>query len=177
MSIHKKEEPGRRNSVREDHFSDDYRLSVFKLWYNNGKPTGDVLYELIPEQENLRSKPSVHTLRWWVNSHFVPKAAELDEELLDNLSKELIANKLEMLARHAQIAEQMIGLGLEYFEDHPIERENTALNLLVKGIEIERESRGITTREKIETMSDSQLMKEIESLVNTSQLTDTVPNE
>jgi hypothetical protein len=75
-----------------------------------------------------------------------------------------------MLNRHADVGVSMQDMAMQYLEEHKTELGiSPAVRLLVAGVEIERESRGIaTTVEKITRMSDKDLESEIQKLLEKS---------
>lgn len=93
--------------------------------------------------------------------------AKLDEEVSRQLSERLIAEKVQMLNAHAAVASEMQNMALTYLRGNPEKlNSNTALRLLVEGVRIERESRGIPrTLEKMSEKSDEDLLAQIEDML------------
>lgn len=157
-------------------FSDDYKRKLFQLWYQKGKPSVPVLCNNIPD--DWGGIPHVKTLSKWIHDDFVPMADRLDEEVEIQLRNRLVSEKLEMLARHAQLGMEMQNLAVEYLEKHKEDITSAAaVRLLVEGWRIERESRGIPTAlEKLSKMSDDELLDEVKQLLSNSSI-EVEPNE
>jgi hypothetical protein len=152
-------------------FSEEYKTKVFNLWYKNGKPLPQNLYNMIPDSERpYNKKPGRATLSQWVNHDFVDRAKELDEQVELELRARLVNEKVEMLARHAKLGENMQDMGLEYLREHKNEiTAPSAVKLIVEGWRIERSSKGIPDMlDKIRDMSEEELVDEIAQLIGRS---------
>lgn len=88
-------------------------------------------------------------------------------ETLDRAKAETVAEKVEMNTRHANIAADMIGYGVAWLIDHIDSlRPETAIKLIVEGVKIEKESRGIASAlAKISKMGDDDLDDTISKLL------------
>lgn len=154
-------------------FTREYKESVFMLWYRSGKINSNMLYGLLPLSPDGR-KPSKSTLKIWIND-FKPRAEELDEVVKDELDGRLVQEKIEMLNRHAEIALEIQRKALDYLRNEEKSDLNSAsaVRLLVEGIRIEKESRGIPKLlSKMASMTDDDLMKEAEKLLSRSPITE-----
>ena len=151
-------------------FSPAYIDAVFAQWYSLGKISMKRLTKMTPDPIDFglaTGRPSEHTLLKWRTDHFLERAARLDEEVTRQLSERLIAEKVQMLNAHAAIASEMQMMALAYLRASPDKlNSNTALRLLVEGVRIERESRGIPrTLEKMSEKSDEDLLAQIEDML------------
>lgn len=165
-------EPNFLVSNRIDNFPPGYKDELFTLWYSLGKPATKLFMRNIPPCEATgNNKPTIFTVSKWV-MEFRERAIPLDEQVMMQVNERMIAEKVEMLNRHADLAIEMQDMGIQYLREHETEMKSSeAVKLLVAGIEIERESRGIaTTVEKIGRMSDAELNKEIEKLITKSNV-------
>jgi DNA polymerase I-like protein with 3'-5' exonuclease and polymerase domains len=148
-------------------FEDGYRDKVFTIWYAMGKPIAKYLLQQIPLSE-AGKKPSIEAVISWIKSEeFQSRASLLDEQVMSQINQKMIAEKVEMLNRHADVGIQMQNMAMTYLQEHKEDLGISAsVRLLVAGVEVERESRGIaTTVEKIGRMSDTELEKEIQTLI------------
>jgi len=146
-------------------YDDTYKQSVFWCWYRNGKPASARLHGLIePTQTN--TIPGEMTLKRWIEE-FRVMAEPIDKQVVEYVSEKAITEKVEMLTRHAQIGQGMQDLALDYLEKNKEKiNQNSAVRLLIEGIRIERESRGLPTMiTKIQDSSDEDLMKQIQNLM------------
>lgn len=149
-------------------YSNEYVDQIFVLWYSLGKPTPRQLYAKMPPYEaGGNILPEIATVAKWILNDFNERAKILDAQVMEQVNAKMIAEKVEMLNRHAEISTQMQDIATEYLLNHKDDLGvGSAVRLLVAGIEIERESRGIaTTVEKITRMSDQDLENEIQKLI------------
>lgn len=162
-----------------DSFGDEYKLQVFLVWYNTGKPSGEMLRTLIEPDSLTENLPAAHTLNQWIRETFIPKALFLDEQVSADIDKKLVAQRVEMADRHAHIGKILQQKGLEYLESHDITNAKDALAAIIKGVEIEHEARVLPTDilEKLDTMSDDQLVKELTKVIQSSKILDITPND
>ncbi len=112
-------------------------------------------------------KPTEGALREWVKV-WKEQASRLDLEVKAELEKRLVKEKVEMLYRHAELGQKMQKIGIDFLTDPEHEDEitsSTAVRLLVAGVEIERESRGLPeTLEKVMKQTDEKLIERIVEL-------------
>ena len=147
-------------------FNEDYVEDLFYLWYSRGKPTLAKFWNMIPEDEE-GNKPSRGTIASSWFPAWKDRAAILDEEVRLKMDAEVIAEKVEMLNRHAETGVRMQDMGLDYLVEHKEDLgTNTAVRLLIEGISIEQNSRGIgTALKKMMNMDDRELMEEIAGIL------------
>lgn len=157
-------------SFGTSHYSDDYKSKVFQLWYNNGKPPGSDLINILPIPEtNYGKKPSVQALNLWIRE-FKERAEELDQQVREELDHTLISAKVEMLKRHVDVAREMQRISLEFLREAEL-TPAAAVRLLADGIAIERNSLGIPEAlMKMVEMSDEQLVAEIKKELERSPI-------
>lgn len=148
-------------------YTDDYKNATFWVWYRAGKPNGKILHGLIePTDDGVL--PSELALKDWIYKVFRPKAEEVDVELNKRVAEKAITEKVEMLERHTALGKFMQDTAKDYLIAHKDElKPNTALKMLVDGIEIERKSVGLPglITETIDTSTES-LQKQVENLLN-----------
>ncbi|MBC8550868.1 MAG: hypothetical protein H8D23_14585 [Candidatus Brocadiales bacterium] len=146
-------------------FTQDYKDTLFRIWYMQGKPVPHTIYDEIPK-DNRGRKPQMTTFKHWCYTEFTEKAKERDEEVKKELVGMDVAIKVEMLQRHADLGKRMIDLGATYLEEHKDEiTAHSAVRLLVEGWRIERESRGLPSAlDKVAKMSDRDLLAEVSQL-------------
>lgn len=145
-----------------------YKDQIFTLWYSMGKPVARVLYSKVPLCEGYDTKPTLDTIQDWTwSAEFKERAAILDEQVMVQVNQKMVAEKVEMLNRHAVIGSEMQVMAMAYLKEHEEDLGvGSSVRLLVAGVEIERNSRGIaTTFDKWEKMSDSQLNAEIQKII------------
>ena len=149
-------------------FLQGYKDQIFTLWYSMGKPVIRILYPKVPAGDT-GEKPTIGTVNDWIKSdEFKTRAAVLDEQVFSQINERMVAEKVEMLNRHADVGVEMQDMAMKYLQEHKDDLGVTSsVRLLVAGIEIERGSRGIgTTFEKVSNMSNTELEEEIKKLIS-----------
>jgi hypothetical protein len=152
-------------------FTDQYKYEIFLLWFNAGKPRSGELRRMIPEALGDR-KPTVDVLRIWIKERFIPQAEQMDKEISEQLESRMVKEKVEMLSRHANLGTKMQDIGIDYIEANKSDlTANAAVRLLIEGVRIERDSRGLPQAiEKMMNQSDEELLEEVQQLVEGSQV-------
>ena len=151
---------------RRINFSDQYREDVFWLWYNDGCPP---LHDLSTELPvHRKTRPTYNTIRIWYEKYAWKKRAEaLDNQVVEDLERNAIESRVEMLSRHAEVGLKMIEKGLAFLEskDGGITEQRSAINAIKVGAAIETVSRGIPDALlKTGKMSDKQILNIIRQL-------------
>lgn len=149
-------------------FSELYKNTIRNQWFRMGKPGAKRLLIAIDADPEAGRKPSTFTMQKWIAEDFIPFAEQLDQQVNDELNNRLVMEKVEMLMRHTETAQEMQNISMEWLKAH---KDNlnaiSAARLLVSGIEIERMSRGIPKAlEKLANMKDEDLMKRIQDIVS-----------
>lgn len=150
----------------------DDKEKFFYTWYNNGKPSAAKFHTILEEKFPDIFIPTVNTLDGYL-PEYKRRALELDAQAHIQIEAAVIAEKVEMLKRHAVTGVKMQDIAIEYIESHGRDMSMpAAVRLLVEGVRIERESRGIPEAlEKMSKMSDEQLLEEVKKLMTSSQVT------
>jgi hypothetical protein len=155
-------------------FSKQYRDKVFYIWYNHGKSAATSLIKFIPKDlDDWKRLPSKKALDGWITDEFIPRAKELDDAVKNQLDALLIKEKVEMLKRHAELGVSMQNMAIGFLnENADTLSAPAAVRLLVEGIRIERESRGVPeTLDKITRMTDDELMDQVKQLMTAGDVT------
>ncbi len=157
------------SSLGRHAYGEEYKTKVFMVWYKLGKPGGGKLFENIDIDAITGGKPSIPVLRNWIIT-FKEQAAFLDSQVARELEERMVAEKIEMLDRHAKAGVKMQDMAVKYLDEHANEiKVPFAVKMLVEGIRIERESRGIPQAlAKMLDKTDDDLLKEVIALVNKS---------
>lgn len=165
--------------IRGTAFSEQYKAKIFQLWYKSSRPHAKALLNLIDiKDERLDEIPSVNILGRWIKTDFVNMAVPLDEEVANALQTKLVSDQIEMLIYQSEIARELYELGINFFREHGIKGERTALTAVVEGLKIERETRGAPViAGSIRQMSDTELLDTLTGLVAESEVLETEPHE
>lgn len=148
-------------------YNENYKTGCFITWYNGGKPSISKLYAMLEptEEGNIPSKVQLNNwLKGWRE-----QAEFLDQQVKKELEAKLIAEKAEMLSRHAKVGRKMQGLALEYLsKDDVVDKlsPNSAIRMVVEGWKIERSSVGMPdVLEDVMTKTDDELLEDISKLI------------
>lgn len=166
-SIEKVLENGEKNlSINYDA---NYKEQAFWIWYNSGQISGAKLALKLSEIDP--DVPSVVTLGKWITS-WQERAEELDQEVKDQFSAEVVQTKVEMLRRHAEIGKELQDIGLEWIRENKGSLTAAAVTRLIKdGYEMERASVGVPEAlTKMLSVSDEELKKQIEAALTGDDL-------
>lgn len=146
--------------------------AYFYTWYNNGRPAAPKLHDLLKEKFPDKFIPVESTLDGYL-PEYKRRAMELDAAAHAQIEAAVIAEKVEMLKRHAVTGLRMQDIALEYIDAHRGDMSMpAAVRLLVEGVRIERESRGIPEAlERMSRMTDEQLLEEVKQLMTSSSVT------
>ena len=153
-------------------FSDDYKYQTFLLWYNSGRPAATKLRQMIPANWG-DDIPTTHTLGLWIRGEkFQSQADGLDKQVSIELESRLVKEKVEMLSRHSELGVYMQNMAKDYLEENESSLSaNAAVRLLIEGIRVERESKGIPQAlEKMMNKTDAELLEEVKSLTEGAQV-------
>lgn len=105
--------------------------------------------------------------RWRNNEMWDLWADDLDARAMTVVEDSLIAQKAEMLKRHADMAHQLQLQGMDYLKEEGFDSSSSAVTAIIKGAELERTARGIGEMiVKMAQMDDTQLADEIVKLLN-----------
>lgn len=152
-------------------YIDEYRQEAFLVWYSNKKPGAVTLNNMLTEIYDEHAViPSIPVLNNWINDQFIPKAYELDLQVSKQLDEQAIASKVAMMQRHAEVGKEMQDIGIQYLRDNGVGNARNAITAVFRGIEIERQSNVPTMFEKLDKMSDDDLLKEIKQLASNSTI-------
>lgn len=151
-------------------FPDYYKDQIFYVWFEAGKPGASSLRKIIQPLQGTTLVPSVSILHKWIHEEFQSKAEELDIQITQTFNDQVVASKVEMLQRHIEIGKKMQEVAIGWIESNlESMNPNAAVRLLVEGLRVERESAGIPEAlEKLTTMSDEDLLQEINDLISNS---------
>lgn len=149
-------------------YSDMYIEKVFYVWYSHGRPSRlpSDFPEFIPEDEHNR-KPKIALISKWKDErNWDLRADELDAKAMQIADDEVIMQKAQMLKRQAEIGLELQEMGMNALRAaDKFDSSSAAVNAVVKGVEIERSSRGISEfLMKLSKMSDADIKDELTRL-------------
>ena len=146
-------------------YSPEYKEKCFVTWYSNGRP--EHLQALVeankfPQDEHGRV-PALKLLKQWrVENGWDLRADDLDVRAITIVEDSLVNQKAQMLQRHAEIGHKLMEAGMAHISSGEFDSSASAVSAVVRGAELERESRGIGELiVKMSKMSEDDLRKEI----------------
>jgi hypothetical protein len=126
-------------------FDSRYIEKTFLIWYKAGRLPYNRIINLLPP-DDLGRRPAANKFGdWRARFGWEERADILDAEVARRIESIAINEKVEMLNRHAEAAKLMVQKAIDFIKDHDITKMDTAVRMLVQGVEIEQASRGIPT--------------------------------
>lgn len=122
-------------------FSDEFKSTLFLAWYRAGCPRD--IGKVIIADENGVTPEKQSVILWSKKENWKYRAEVLDREVKKRIEDAAIYEKVEMLKRQAEYGKQLQEKGFDFFVEHGISKEATALQMIKIGSEIERSTRGL----------------------------------
>lgn len=163
-------------------FTQDYKMQIFTLWYNSGKPSAERLFSIIIT-ENIKEPlsgeiPTANTIKKWVGNEFEAKATFLDMEVMKSLEKSLVTNKIELLKRHAEIGKEVYEMGLEHLKENGLGNSRNALTAIIEGLRIEAENSGASVKfNELKDKTNEELWGELLKIIQKGKIVSIEPND
>lgn len=152
-------------------FSRTYKNDCFLDWYKLGKPPASEYWLKMSLDEHGRRPARTMLTKWFTK--WKDRAKVLDAEIEMGIVEDTIAEKIEMLNRHADTGREIQTLSLNYLREHANElTPHSAVRLLQVGVEMERDSVGVPKAlENMSKLDDESLLKEITAIISSSEVT------
>lgn len=145
-------------------YDSQYRDVAFGVWYKNGRPSPDSLSRLLRDDQGNSPQPT--TLRRWMEEGYWHERAELvDLKAAQQFDNELATQRMEMMSRQAQLAQELQVMGMEYLRKNGIDNVANAIKAMSLGFEQEQKSRGVGSVAKIMISSDEEIKKKLSEFV------------
>ena len=133
----------RETGINSAAYSDEYKELCFLAWYRAARPLGDLLQQAIPV-DALGRRPSAKIIAEWRRyQNWDYRGDLLDSEVARQVEKKAIEEKVEMFTRHALLGKELQDKGMDFLRKHEIEKDATALKMIIAGVEMEKVSRGL----------------------------------
>jgi DNA-directed RNA polymerase beta' subunit len=119
------------------------------------------------------NKPTATTVHGWIKSErFQNQAESLDRSVADEIEARMVKEKVEMLKRHADVGFEIQNMAIDEIRKKKDDLSSNALvRLLIEGIRIERESRGVPQAiEKMVSKTDEELLEEVRKLTGGAEV-------
>lgn len=160
-------------------YTDDYKERCFIVWYGAGRPTKiSKIRKILPKDEYGRVPTNVLIADWRADLGWAERADELDAKAMQKVDDELVSAKAEMLKRQVKTGMTMQQKGMEYLENKGLDNSLSAIQAIVRGVEIERTSVGMSEFIiKVSKMTDVELKEKIRQLSSRAETGDVIDAE
>ena len=148
-------------------YTEHYKQECRKAWYVAGRPDSRYkIAEVVPPDQDGRH-PDALTLSYWRDEMGWDVWADaLDAKAEAIVDDELVNERVLMLKRQAGWGKEMGDKGINYLREHDFDTSASAVSAIVKGVEMERTSRGISERLiNLLKMDDESLTREAVQLL------------
>lgn len=154
------------HNAHKGFYSSTYVENAFWQWYRSGRPSINKLVQALPEDER-GNHPSYMTVIAWCDEHgWEKRADELDAQVKHAVEIRAVEEKVEMLRRHSAVAKELINRGMDFLNQHGLDKSADALRAVISGVEIERTAVGMPEAlERVSKMSDEGLLQTLEHLM------------
>lgn len=144
-------------------YSPSFIETCFITWYKH--PERPVTYyamsKIMPKDEYGR-QPSISSVKKWYLDSWARRADELDSKAIQIIDNDLIYQKVQMLQRQAEYGATLQHLGMNYLISGSFDSAASAVQAVIRGAELERQSRGIgEIHARMVKMTDAELEADI----------------
>jgi len=155
------------NTPKMTDYSEIYKEQCFLAWYAAGRPTlVKKLEEILPEDEYKRKAAPITFWHWRNENGWDVRADYLDARVIKEAEDSIVQSKILMLKEIAARARKMSKQGEEYLDENGFDSSASAVQAIVKGAELERQSRGMSAAlMKVLELDDDGLKSETQRLV------------
>lgn len=148
---------------RQTQYSVDFIEKCFIAWYSH--PERPVTYygisKIMPKDEYGR-QPGASVVKKWYLDSWMKRADELDKRAIQAVDTDLVTQKVQMLQRQAETGKMLQHLGMSYLISGSFDSASAAVQAVIRGAELERQSRGIgEIHARMVKMTDTELESEI----------------
>lgn len=156
-------------------FSKEYKEKCFAVWYELGRPSWTKFNERAPVDEYGR-KVGRATFSVWRNEEaWDVRADEIDAKASLIVDDELLNHRVMMVKQQAARAKELQEMGIEYLREEGFDSAASAVSAVIKGAELERQSRGLgELLVRFSQMDDLKLTSEVNKLLERANLPDEI---
>lgn len=148
---------------RQTPYSPEFIEKCFVAWYSIPQRPMEyqTIAKLLPKDDHGR-QPKATTVKRWCLESWIARADELDKKAIQIVETDLVSQKVLMLQRQAEIGFQLQELGMRYLTSGSFDSASAAVQAVIRGAELERQSRGIgEIHARMVKMTDAELESEI----------------
>jgi hypothetical protein len=174
-------QPNLGRAIDVTSFPDTYREGLFLMWYEMGCPALKLFYEKVPPADDGRTATEYTVREWFKKYQWKERASRLNTEVAKIVEAKAVEERVQMLNRQAEYGLQLQEMGIKYLEEHDLNNDKSAITAIIRGAELERNSRGLPDAlQKVAKMQDSTLeitVRKLLSRMPTDQLKEEVEKE
>lgn len=152
-------------------FNSSYEEKCFAVWFELGRPGYAKVVESLPDDEHGR-KPSRNVfLMWRKEKDWDVRADEIEARASLVTDDVLLNHRILMVKRQASKAKELQELGMEFLREEGFDSAASAVSAVIKGAELERQSRGMDDMlKRFSEMDDAQLTRAISDLLERKEI-------
>ena len=151
-----------------DAYTETYQEMCFQIWYSAGHPSSNnKIKALLPKDEYGRTPTSPMITKWRDELGWDIRADELDAKAQMLVDDALVSQRVLMLKEQASRARELQTMGLEHLREEGFDSASAAVSAIVKGAELERVSKGLSTQlVNMFKLDDDKLIGQVQSLLD-----------
>jgi hypothetical protein len=124
-------------------FTPAYEQKCFAVWFELGRMGYAKIIDKLPEDEYGR-KPSRNVFLSWRNTNdWDGRADEIEAKAAMVVDDELLNDRIIMVKQQAARAKELQEYGMDYLREEGFDSAASAVSAVIKGAELERQSRGL----------------------------------
>lgn len=147
-------------------YSEDYKNTVFSIWYAHGhKKIGPLIDYLDPDENGNVPTPST-IQKWREQGGWDARSEQLDIEVQQRTDRKLVSLRMKMMERHAEKAAEIQEMAFNYLQETGFDSSASAVAALFKAFDEEKKSSGMNIAlGQVFNMSDEDLQKSMNRLL------------
>lgn len=156
------------NISQYEGYTQTYKDTLRQFWYAMGRVELATLLKMedCPKDNFGRIPNKQNVTKWKKEDMWDFWADDLDARAMVIVEDDLIAQRIEMLKRHANVGFMMVEKGKEFLVSGTFDSSSSAIQAIKIGVEIERTSRGVSEfMAKTAQMDNSAVKDEIMKLI------------
>ena len=155
------------NVPKLTNYSEFYKEQCFQVWWAAGRPTlVKRLNEILPIDEFDRVVDLVTFKRWRDEYGWDMRGDVLDARAIVKAEDDLVNTRVLMLKEQAAKARILQSRGMDFIEENGFDSSASAVQAIIRGAQLERESRGLSTALlRLAEMTTEELSSETQKLL------------
>lgn len=147
-------------------FSNAYQEKCFAVWFELGRMGYTKILDKLPEDEFGRRPSRNVFLLWRTEQDWDVRADEIEAKAAIVTDNVLLNHRILMVKRQASKAKELQDLGMDFLREEGFDSAASAVSAVIKGAELERQSRGLDDMlEKLSKMDSAKLTETVQGLL------------